>query len=104
MVRSPHPAKPFHFGPFVSLQLLKFMIAPPDITPTSGPDLTATPNSGEKKWTGLINKVGRLESQRRTPRFHCISEEYLHGKEEEEEDNEGERDRRDEDRHKENYH
>lgn len=36
-VRSPHPAKPFHFGPFVSLQLLIFMITLPDITPTSGP-------------------------------------------------------------------
>lgn len=46
MVRSPHPAKPFHFGPFVSLQFLIFMIAPPDITPTSGPDLAAAPNSG----------------------------------------------------------
>lgn len=81
MVRSPHTAKPFHFGPFVSLQLLIFMIAPPDITPTSGPDLTAAPTAGTK-WTGLKNKVGRLERQRLTARFHCISEKYPHGKRE----------------------
>lgn len=36
MARSPRPAKPFHFSPFVSLQLLIFMITPPDLTPTSG--------------------------------------------------------------------
>lgn len=71
MVRSPHPAKPFHFGPFVSLQLLIFMIAHPDITPTSGPDLTAAPTAGTK-WTGLKNKVGRLERQRQTARYHCM--------------------------------
>lgn len=81
MVRSPHTAKPFHFGPFVSLQLLIFMIAPPDITPTSGPDLTAAPTAGTK-WTGLKNKVGRLERQRLTARFHCISKKYPHWKRE----------------------
>lgn len=101
MVRSPHPAKPFHFGPFVSLQFLIFMIAPPDITPTSGPDLAAAPNSGGKKWTGLINKVGRLERQRRTPRFRCMSEEYLHGNGEDGEDAEGERQKR---QRQKNYH
>lgn len=105
MVRSPHPAKPFHFGPFVSLQLLIFMIAPPDITPTSGPDLTATP-AARTKWTGLKNKVGRLErqKQKQTARFHCISEKYPHGKRENDEDKEKEKDGVDEDRDKENYH
>lgn len=87
MVRSPHPAKPFHFGPFVSLQLLIFMIAPPDITPTSGPDLTTTPAAGTK-WTGLKNKVGRLEGPRQSARFRCISEKYPHGKRENDEDKE----------------
>lgn len=33
MARSPRSAKPFHFSLFVSLQLLIFMITPPDITP-----------------------------------------------------------------------
>lgn len=66
MVRSPHPAKPFHFGPFVSLQFLIFMIAPPDITPTSGPDLTAAPNSGEKKMDRTYKQgwqIGEAETE-----------------------------------------
>lgn len=33
MARSPRPAKPFHFSPFVSLQLLIFMIAQPSRSP-----------------------------------------------------------------------
>lgn len=41
IVRSPHPAKPFHFGPFVSLQLLIFMITPswhyPHVRPNTSP-------------------------------------------------------------------
>lgn len=48
MVRSLHPAKPFHFGPFVSLQLLIFIITPPDITPTS--DLHTRPHH-HTNWT-----------------------------------------------------
>lgn len=33
MARSPRPAKPFHFSPFVSLQLLIFMITQPSCSP-----------------------------------------------------------------------
>lgn len=72
MVRSPHPAKPFHFGPFVSLQFLIFMITLPDITPASGPSAIShhqhpSRETGGGCWegvggvdgcqTGLINKV-----------------------------------------------
>lgn len=79
MVRSPHPAKPFHFGPFVSLQLLIFMITPPDITPTSGLPPAQWEKNKTENWTGLKNKVGRLESQSQTLRFHCSVQhgEYL---------------------------
>lgn len=67
MARSPHPAKPFHFSPFVSLQLLIFMITPPDITPTSG--LPPPRQKKKKNWTGRKNKASRVESQ--TLRFQC---------------------------------
>ena len=43
MARSPRPAKPFHFSPFVSLQLLIFMITPPDISPHTSPPAPCSP-------------------------------------------------------------
>lgn len=62
MARSPHPAKPFHFGPFVSLQLLIFMIAPPDITPTSGlPPPPHRHHNRKKKKTGWDLKTTLAE-------------------------------------------
>lgn len=75
MVRSPHPAKPFHFGPFVSLQFLIFMITLPDITPTSGPTTIShrqhpSRERGEKREKlGWTYKQGTLESRSQTPRF-----------------------------------
>ncbi len=81
MARSPHPAKPFHFGPFVSLQLLIFMITPPDITPHIRPTTSPQhhPNWKKKNWTGLKNKADRVESQSQTLRFLCSTQhrEYL---------------------------
>lgn len=78
MVRSPHPAKPFHFGPFVSLQFLIFMITLPDITPTSGPTTIShhqhpSRERREKKKREKLDwtyKQGTLESRSQTPRFH----------------------------------
>ena len=69
MARSPHPAKPFHFGPFVSLQLLIFMIAPPDITLASGllPALSTTYTTPiEKEKTNKKKNTERdLKNKRR---------------------------------------
>lgn len=63
MARSPHPAKPFHFGPFVSLQLLIFMITPPDITPTSGlaPALATPPPQYAQKKERIKKRKKKLD-------------------------------------------
>lgn len=51
MARSPRPAKPFHFSPFVSLQLLIFMIAQPSRSPrhTTAHAHTLPPLKEQKK-------------------------------------------------------
>lgn len=80
MVRSPHPAKPFHLGPFVSLQFLIFMITLPDITPASGPSAIShhqhpSRETGGGCWEGVgggggvpdrTYKQGTSESRGRT--------------------------------------
>lgn len=71
MARSPRPAKPFHFSLFVSMQLLIFMITPPNITPTSGLPPPNPIAKRKKIWMGLENKDGREDSRSQTPRFHC---------------------------------
>lgn len=58
MVRSPHPAKPFHFGPFVSLQFLIFMITLPDITPASGPTAISHHQHPSREMEGGREKGG----------------------------------------------
>lgn len=70
MARSPRPAKPFHFSLFVSMQLLIFMITPPNITPTSGlhpPPPHPQSNSKKKKNLDGTWKQG----WQRGESFHC---------------------------------
>lgn len=79
MARSPRPAKPFHFSPFVCLQLLIFMIA----QPSRSPHHTRThshPLRNKKKYTDRTlnqNPKGFLSSALPKTRQHRESEKLV---------------------------